>query len=117
MTATPTHTPTARFAVDNRWTPGNSGHLPPPDAPAAYSARWTDRPGEPAGLVPDRSGFAYTTPEARDRLVELLARTQPHLHVGEAVRDGDPHRIDRDELTVVLRRAGGYTYVDAWTSA
>lgn len=102
------------YTTDNRWPTGNERPLTPEEAPAAYGARWIDH-GSTADIVPDRQGFAYNNTEARQTLVDHLVREE--LHRGLAFTHDDYDKAVTMPFlgwTAVLRRSGGYVYVDAW---
>jgi hypothetical protein len=99
------------YTCDNRWNTGSGRTHVPDDAPAAYGARWIDL-GPTADIVPDRQGFAYNDEDSRQRLIDLLVREEMHRDLAV---DYDVPTVERlGEMTAVLRRSGGYVYVDAW---
>src|SRR6478752_4774113 len=106
------------FSTDNRYCVGSSGRTPPEEATVAYGARWIDQGDlRPADIVPDRQGFAYETWDVADKLCGHLERVQANsLHcelnfdVIETLYDG----TEDDGFGLVMRRCGGYVYVDAW---
>ena len=105
------------WTTDNRWSPGSSGHAPPTDALAAYSARWIDMGSwAKPDVVPDRQGVAFTETLHRDQLLERLNHAKPAEMVGnmDLARDVTVHVLDDGRLQVFARRCGGYIYVDAW---
>jgi hypothetical protein len=101
------------YTTDNRWSTGSQRSQVPDDAPAAYGARWIDH-GSTADIVPDRQGFAYNDDNqaARQTLIDYLVREE--LHRDLAIDYDEPSRLDFLGWTAVLRRSGGYVYVDAW---
>jgi hypothetical protein len=106
------------FTTDNRYGAGASGANVPEGTFAAYAARWIDH-GDRADIVPDRQGFAYATEGHRHALISALLQVTPHLSTGGLSRDVttvDIYTTDEVEhgITIVMRRAGGYVYVDAW---
>ena len=116
MTNSTTPATPTRFAVDNRWSPGNSGidFADTPSANVAYAGRWIDY-GTFADVVPDRHGFAFDDPADRDFLADLLTRAEIHRNLPGAPGDGKVHEIALDDFrgVAVLSRRGGYVYVDA----
>jgi hypothetical protein len=106
------------FTTDNRWSPGASGANVPEDAVVAYSARWIDR-GDlvSADIVPDRQGFAYNDSADMVPLIDRLTfvdaqsrHCELNYDVIETLYDG----TEDDAFALVMRRTGGYVYVDAW---
>lgn len=101
------------WTTDNRYAAGASGATAPEGSTAAYSARWIDHVGT-ADIVPDRQGFAYTSIEDREDLVSRLTKHNANGMQRELHRDETTTVFDDGEMVVVMRRAGGYIYVDAW---
>ncbi len=64
------------YKVDNRYRKG----IAPPDALAAYGARWISMGGGTIGdILGDRQGLAYNDPIHRDRLIHGLETLQLHI--------------------------------------
>jgi len=101
------------YATDNRWGTGSQRSQVPDDAPAAYGARWIDHHST-ADLLPDRQGFAYDEHDEFGRLVEYLTDEKLHFDISFVPQDDGPHLYAFQGWTAVLRRSGGYVYVDAW---
>jgi hypothetical protein len=100
------------YTTDNRWSTGSGRALVPEDPPAAYGARWIDYETY-ADIVPDRQGFAYNDTVDRERLIDKLEAAQLHRNLPSFVLAAETI-IPFVGWTVVLRRSGGYIYVDAW---
>jgi len=107
------------FSTDNRYCVGSSGRTPPEEATVAYGARWIDQGDlRPADIVPDRQGFAYNNADdLRELAIAHLTRVDAqsrhcelNFDVTETLYDG----TEDDGFGLVMRRAGGYVYVDAW---
>lgn len=99
------------YTTDNRWIRGQA----PDDAKAAYGARWIDQ-GDWAqyDVVPDRQGFAYNDTGDRERLIDYLIDRELRA-MNDIDRSDDWQRVvDGDQFVVVMRRSGGYCYVEAW---
>lgn len=103
------------WTTDNRHGPGNSGASAPENSPAAYSARWIDQGDHtPADVLPDRQGLAYNDIEDTAALIQMLeTHNAGTLHHGVG-HDVTTCSVDKPHFKLVLRRAGGYVYVDAW---
>ena len=100
------------YTTDNRWSTGSGRDLVPEDAPAAYGARWIDY-GSRAETVPDRQGFACNDRADRDWLVAFLEEANLTSDVHTLEHDV-PRTTDEGGWSHVMRRSGGYIYVDAW---
>lgn len=110
------------FTTDNRYCVGSSGRTPPEDAVVAYGARWIDQGDlRQADILPDRQGLAYNgdgQPETGTLIAELVRVDADRRHcelnydVTETLYDGT-----EDGFGLVMRRGGGYVYVDAWLVA
>jgi hypothetical protein len=107
---------TTMFITDNRYSPGASGASMPSAEYmcAAYSARWIDRDTR-AEMLPDRQGFAYDRTECRDLLIARLVEARLDANLPRIPRDVSTDvSIEDADWCIVMRRAGGYVYVDAW---
>ena len=103
------------FTTDNRYIHGASGAaIPEHGVTAAYGARWIDR-NTWADVVPDRQGFAWNSVAARDMLMAKLNDGRYRDYVRDLPRDETVVLADSPQLSVCVRRSGGYFYVDAWT--
>jgi hypothetical protein len=98
------------YTTDNRWISGQA----PDNAPAAYGARWIDQGSTPFDVVPDRQGFAYNDAADRDRLIDLLTEVNPREFTHLPHGDEWQRVLNDDRFQVLLRRTGGYAYVEAW---
>lgn len=103
------------YTTDNRWAAGGSGANQPPEAIAAYAARWIDH-DKTVDILGDRSGYAYIERADADQLRDALKALGAFKIA--------PRSLERDTtvvvhlsptVTVAYRRAGGYVYCDAWS--
>jgi hypothetical protein len=101
------------YTTDNRWSTGSQRSLVPDDAPAAYGARWIDYDTR-ADILGDRQGFAYGEWGDAIPLVDFLTAENMHQDMPQVPQDDGPHLLAFDGWRAVLRRSGGYVYVDAW---
>jgi hypothetical protein len=115
---------TIPFLTDNRYSAGASGAtMPNPGhVVAMYSARWIAR-YTTAEILPDRQGFAYDRAECRDLLIERLTKAALHTDLPAPIAapnfqdmpiDVTPMGMGDAEWAIVMRKSGGYIYVDAW---
>lgn len=104
------------FTHDNRWQTGHLHTLVPDTAVAAYGARWIDQGDDmPADIIPDRQGFAYNDPAARDDLIQdLIALDLRSRVAGIVIREVPVLVASHGAFHAHARRAGGYFYVVAW---
>ena len=104
---------TNHYNIDNRYSPGSSGGVVPLGAPAAYAARWIDHCTW-ADVLPDRQGFAYNDRAGFQALVEHLVEANLAAKMPNVALDVTRLVIDDPAWCLLMRRAGGYVYVDAW---